>query len=95
MKKPLRRTVAAPTITECDPKLEVLRPLLVSVPKYLQGDTYVEALSGSNKAICMSCGARDNMVMIRKHKKGCEWMAWWNARQALQDMLNPPNAQGS
>lgn len=73
--------------------LEVLRPLLSCVPKYLQGERILDCLPGEKKAMCLSCGARDTMVMIRKHKKNCPWQAFWKAHDALRHMLGASNEE--
>lgn len=66
--------------------IEFLRPLLDSRPN-LSGEEYVEVLSGKKKAICLSCGARDHMIMIRRHKRGCPWVNWWKALEKLRSEL--------
>jgi hypothetical protein len=75
-------------------RIESLRPLLDSQPNLL-GEEYVEVLSGKKKAICFSCGARDDMVMIRKHKKDCKWVAYWKALELLRQMLDTKPASAA
>jgi hypothetical protein len=39
------------------------------------------------KAVCLSCGATDKVIMIERHKRGCPYQAYWDAVEALRAML--------
>ena len=66
-------------------ELEVLRPLLESLPPFQWGKLLVGG--DFDKAICLSCGAMDDMIMIREHRPDCAYKAHWRAIDALQRML--------
>jgi hypothetical protein len=38
-------------------------------------------------ALCISCGAKDAHVMIRKHKRGCPYIAWCKALELFREIL--------
>jgi hypothetical protein len=62
--------------------LERLRPLMGHRP---QGDTWVG--QGRPRAICVACGAEDGQVMIRKHRRNCQYVAWGKAMEYLRSLL--------
>lgn len=65
-----------------------LRPLLESLNPH-QGDTYIPAVKrrGRSRAVCVSCGAEDKQIMIRKHRKGCLYKAFYAALDILRERL--------
>lgn len=65
--------------------LKDLRPLLNTHPA-VGGETLVCGNRGF-KAICLSCGEVDDRIMMRKHKRGCPWIAHWKAIKALHVLL--------
>jgi hypothetical protein len=66
--------------------IESLRPLLESSPRF-EGEVFVHGIRGKG-GICLSCGAMDSGLMIRKHKKTCKWKLWHKAMQTLRDELD-------
>lgn len=64
--------------------LEILRPLLRSRPN-TSGEIMIPGLD----AVCLDCGARDDQVMIRKHRKNCPHTAYFKALTALAAILGP------
>jgi len=51
------------------------------------GETVVPGLRGG-KGACLSCGAQDDHLMIRKHRKGCPYISFFAAIHALKEMLD-------
>lgn len=66
---------------------DVLKPLLESLPR-VGGEVYVGVPPHDKpKAICLSCGATDKQIMMRRHKPGCAYKAHYAAVEALRKMI--------
>jgi hypothetical protein len=65
-----------------------LRPLLKSLPRG-GGDAWVDVSGefGKPYAVCLSCGAKDQQIMLRKHRKDCAYQAHWRALERLRALL--------
>ncbi len=72
----------------CSVDLELLRPLLTSIPRGL-GEQYVGETTATRRpsVICLSCGATDNNAMIKKHKSKCRYVAHWKAVEYLRGLF--------
>jgi hypothetical protein len=68
--------------------LALLKPLLRSLPR-ARGDEWVDAFGECGKpyAVCLSCGAKDQRIMLRKHRKNCAYQAHWRALEHLRALL--------
>ena len=55
----------------------------------LDGEVVVQLNEAQTKgmAICLSCGATDRQVMIRKHRKWCPWKQYWAAIELFRAIL--------
>lgn len=78
------------------PKIEIkdlkaLAPLLDSRPRdvlVLAGDRLSGGKFGDNGYyVCTGCGGTCRQLMMRRHKKGCPWVAHYKAIEKLQEIL--------
>lgn len=64
-----------------------LAPLLKSMPRG-QGEVFILNPKGDvSSVVCLSCGAVDKMMMIKRHKPTCPWKAHFAAVELLRGIL--------